>query len=55
MKRYWMNKETGFTTTTWGNNLPVNLGEWIEITKAEKDERDKKLLEAWAKNYNGAA
>jgi hypothetical protein len=54
MKRNWMNKETGFTTTTWGENLPANPEKWIEITKEEKDARDAELLKAWAKRYNGA-
>ena len=54
MKRYWMNKETGFTTTTWGKNLPANPEKWVELTKEEKDARDAELLKAWTKGYNGA-
>ena len=54
MKRYWMNKETGYTTTTWGKNTPVNPEKWVELTKEEKDARDAELLKAWAKRYNGA-
>jgi len=53
MKRYWINKETGFTTTSYGPNLPPHLENWIELTKEEKAERDERLLKAWAKAYNG--
>ena len=54
MERYWMNKETGYTKTTWGENLPVDLDKCVEITKEEKSKIDEENLKAWAKAYNGA-
>ena len=53
MKRYWMNTETGTTMTTWGDNEPVTKN-WVEITKEEKEARDRVWAKAWAKVYNGA-
>ena len=52
MKHYWINKETGTTNTTWGNNK-MDPNKWTEITKEEKDARDAELLKVWAKRYNG--
>ena len=53
MKHYWINKKTGTTNTTWGENM-MDPNLWTEITKEEKDARDAELLKAWAKWYNGA-
>lgn len=52
MKHYWVDKETGCTNTTWGNNVMPGTN-WVEITKEEKAARDDALLKAWVEANNG--
>lgn len=46
-KRYWMNKEIGTVTTTWGKNT-MDADKWDEITKEAYDKRADELVKLWA-------